>query len=70
MSEHQLDDRSLYADEYGTSLHGVCSHCQRTVDNHNQHHRVTSIIRGGKGVECVLRGDITYQQACPMGTKR
>lgn len=49
------------------SLSGRCSHCQRSVDNHDELHRVTSIVRGGRGVECVLRGDIDPHEARPLG---
>ncbi|MES1975843.1 MAG: hypothetical protein V4472_25575 [Pseudomonadota bacterium] len=51
----------------GVSLDGFCSHCRRNVDNYDDLHRVTSIVRGGRGVECCLRGDIVPQQAAPLG---
>jgi hypothetical protein len=40
-------------------LGGVCGHCQRQVNNadHDGIHRVTPILKGGRGVECKLRGD-------------
>ena len=52
----------------GVSLYGTCSRCMRRVDNYDPNHRVTSIVRGGRGVECVLRGDITAEEAWPLRT--
>lgn len=60
-------DRSLLVDADDRSLHGLCGHCQRRVDNHDEMHRVSAILRGGRGVECVLRGDIRYADARPLG---
>lgn len=60
-------DRSLFVDDAGVSLDGRCGHCHRPVDNHDELHRVSSIIRGGRGVECVLRGDIGHADAMPLG---
>ncbi len=61
-------DRSLLVyDDADVSLSGRCSHCQRSVDNHDELHRVSSIARGGRGVECVLRGDIEFHEARPLG---
>lgn len=54
----------------GDSLNGSCSHCQRNVDNHDEAHRVSSILRGGKGVECAIRGDIDWYLARPLGAYR
>lgn len=59
-----------FIDESGESLYGRCGWCSRSVDNHDELHRVTSIVRGGRGVECVLRGDITSAEAQPLGWKR
>lgn len=56
----------LLLDENGASLYGSCSHCQRRVDNRDDLHRVTSIMRGGRGVECVLRGDIEAHEGGPL----
>jgi len=56
-------DQYLYGDG---SLEGRCGHCQRRVDNYDDLHRVTSIMRGGKGVECALRGDILPHEAAPL----
>lgn len=56
-------------DDEGRSLHGSCSHCGMTVDNHEPNHRVTPILRGGRGVECVLRGDIHPMDAMPLGPR-
>lgn len=53
----------------GESLWGRCGHCQRRVDNHDELHRVSEIMRGGLGVECVLRGDIEPRDAMPLGRK-
>ena len=53
----------------GESYYGSCSHCQRRVDNYDEAHRVTSIVQGGRGVECVLRGDIPYNLAQPLGRR-
>jgi hypothetical protein len=61
------EELALLVDDEGASLAGSCSHCQRRVDNHDEHHRVTSIVRGGRGVECVLRGDIRPGEAMPLG---
>lgn len=63
-------DRGLLVDAGGVSLYGSCSHCQRRVDNHDDLHRVTPIMRGGRGVECVLRGDIAPNEAAPLGRGR
>ena len=60
----------LAVDDDGNSLRGRCSYCQRSVDNHDELHRVTAIMRGGWGVECVLRGDIEPTQAQPLGSPR
>lgn len=60
----------LLTDDDGHTLYGWCSHCQRAVDNHDELHRVTAILRGGKGVECVLRGDIRHPDAMPMGRRQ
>jgi hypothetical protein len=57
----------LFLDDDGHSLYGSCSHCRRRVDNHDDLHRVSAIMRGGRGVECVLRGDITGPQAQLLG---
>lgn len=51
---------------YGETLYGLCGHCLRVVDNYDRDHRVTSIVRGGRGVECVLRGDITRAEGGPL----
>lgn len=53
----------------GQSLAGRCGHCGILVDNHDPNHRVSSIMRGGRGVECVLRGDIRIDQAQPLGPR-
>lgn len=60
----------LLVGDGGKSLYGSCSHCRRTVDNHDDNHRVTSIMRGGRGVECVLRGDILPHDAKPLGSRQ
>lgn len=60
-------DRALLIDGNGRSLHGRCGHCQRRVDNHDELHRVSAILQGGRGVECVLRGDIVHSDAMPLG---
>lgn len=55
-------------DEYhwnGALLRGLCGHCQIHVDSTDPNHRVTSIVRGGRGVECVLRGDIDPSEGGP-----
>jgi hypothetical protein len=61
--------REVLIDDDGSSLYGSCSHCARRVDNHDEHHRVSAIMQGGRGVECVLRGDIASQQAMPLGRR-
>lgn len=53
----------------GQSLYGFCSHCRRNVDNHDEAHRVTPIMDGGRGVECTLRGDIHGFEAQPLGRR-
>lgn len=63
-------DKSEFVDSDGESLYGKCSHCQRAVDNYDELHRVTSTMRGGRGVECVMRGDIDASQARPLGLRR
>lgn len=63
----------MSADEFmfmGETMTGRCGHCQRSVDNYDDLHRITSIMRGGRGVECVLRGDIDPQEAAPLGHRR
>lgn len=50
----------------GTPLRGLCGHCQIQVDSTDPNHRVTSIVRGGRGVECVLRGDIRPIEGGPL----
>ncbi len=62
-----MTPRYLFVDDHGKSLWGTCGHCQRRVDNYDDLHRVTPIMRGGRGVECVLRGDITPDLAKPLG---
>ncbi len=56
-----------FMDEDGRSLYGRCGHCGITVDNFDGNHRITPILRGGRGVECVLRGDIEPREAAPLG---
>lgn len=60
-------DPALLTNGGGRSMHGSCPHCNRMVDNHDELHRVSSVVRGGRGVECVLRGDITPGEAQPLG---
>ena len=50
----------------GEPLRGLCGHCGIEVDSLDPNHRVTSIVRGGRGIECVLRGDIHSSQAGPL----
>lgn len=45
---------------------GRCGYCNRMVDNYDDLHLVTSILDGGRGVECVLRGDIEPKDAGPF----
>lgn len=54
-------DRELMLWE-GKPLAGCCGHCRRLVDSSDPDHRVTAIMRGGHGVECVLRGDIEPEE--------
>lgn len=58
-----------YTDTDGDTLWGHCGFCGIEVDNYDANHRVTSVMRGGKGVECVLRGDITPSDARPLGRR-
>lgn len=59
------EDRSQFL--WGVlSLNGRCGHCNMVVDNYNPNHRVTSLMRGGKGVECVFRGDIDPKDGGPL----
>lgn len=67
MRAPDLDPALLVDEDDGTSLYGRCGHCSINVDNHDPNHRVSAILRGGRGVECVLRGDIEADQAQPMG---
>lgn len=50
-------------------LRGLCGYCGVSVDSRDPNHRVTSIVRGGRGVECVLRGDISADQGGPLGRR-
>lgn len=59
------DDRDQYLWN-GEPLSGLCGHCGIHVDSTDPNHRVTSIVRGGRGVECVLRGDIHPRHAGPL----
>lgn len=54
----------------GGSAYGRCGHCEMTVDNHTPNHRVSFILKGGRGVECALRGDIEAHEGAPLGIKR
>lgn len=67
MSDGDQMERSLLVDEDGRSLYGRCGTCHRRVDNHDPAHRVSSIMRGGRGVECAERGDIPWSAAMPLG---
>lgn len=51
-------------------MHGSCGHCGVTVDNREPNHLVTPIMDGGRGVECVLRGDIHPMHAGPLRGQR
>lgn len=46
----------------GAPLKGRCGHCNRSVDSTDPNHRVTSIVVGGRGVECVLAGEIPPEE--------
>lgn len=59
----------ILVDDDGRSLYGRCGYCGVTVDNYDPNHRVTPILRGGRGVECVLRGGITRRDAAPLCKK-
>jgi hypothetical protein len=52
----------------GDSAYGTCGYCEMRVDNFTPNHRVSFILKGGRGVECVLRGDIEISEAQPLGT--
>lgn len=54
----------------GSSMSGWCGHCGSTVDNFDPYHRVTPVFSGGRGVECVSRGDITPSLAAPLAHLR
>lgn len=62
MSAPDLDPDLLVDLDTGDTLAGLCGHCGITVDSTDPNHRVSSIVRGGRGVECVLRGDIAPWQ--------
>ena len=62
----QVMAREQFLDDEGESLEGRCGWCNRNVDNFTDGHRVTSIVRGGRGVECYDRGDIHGGQAAPL----
>lgn len=47
-------------------LRGLCGHCNAMVDSLDPNHRVTSIVDGGAGVQCVLRGDIPPADGGPL----
>jgi hypothetical protein len=56
-------------DEYhwnGLPLRGLCRFCGVIIDNTDPNHRITSILAGGRGVECVLRGDIDPSEGGPI----
>jgi hypothetical protein len=57
--------RDDYRQWNGELLRGRCGHCQIHVDSTDPNHRVTSIVHGGRGVECVLRGDIDPSEGGP-----
>lgn len=65
--------RTAYvADDFlwnGEPMRGLCGHCQVRVDSFDANHRVTSIVRGGRGVECVLRGDIAPALGGPLNKR-
>lgn len=63
-------NRDLLVNEHGASLVGRCGHCGISVDNTDDNHRVSSILRGGRGVECVLRGDLHVSDAAPLRVVR
>jgi len=52
-SERWLDKLA----EANADAFGSCGHCQLIVTNDDPNHRVTPILKGGRGVECKLRGD-------------
>lgn len=54
---------SLYDVLARPDLFGTCGRCQRVVDNRDPQHRVTSIVEGGRGVECELRGDFRWNRS-------
>lgn len=58
--------RELLVDKHDAPLHGSCGFCQRMVDSTDAMHRVSAIILGGRGVECVLRGDILPHMGGPL----
>jgi hypothetical protein len=63
------DNPSVDRDDFlwdGVPMSGLCGHCQIHVDSYDPNHRVTSIMRGGRGVECVLRGDIPAAAGGPL----
>lgn len=65
-----VDGTTIFVDEDGESFYGRCGHCRLRVDNFDANHRVTSIMRGGRGVDCVLRGDIEPWEAGPLRRTR
>lgn len=69
LTEKIAEDPDTFLIWDGASNWGSCSHCRRTVDNHDDSHRVTSIMAGGRGVECVARGDIQPHEAAPLGRR-
>ena len=52
----------------GKPMRGLCGYCGVDVDTFEKYHRVTSVVRGGRGVECVHRGDIEPSEGGPMQT--
>ncbi|MFP5327754.1 MAG: hypothetical protein ACLGHT_09770 [Acidimicrobiia bacterium] len=55
----------------GEPLRGLCGHCGIHVDSTDPNHKVTSVVAGGRGVECVLRGDIHPSEGGLLrGTRR
>lgn len=63
---NEVIPRDLLVGEGDVPLRGSCGYCHRMVDSTNPSHRVSAILMGGRGVECVLRGDLPAHLAGPL----
>jgi hypothetical protein len=62
--------RKTFDVETLVEMRWLCGFCQCQVDNRDPGHLVTPILQGGRGVECVLRGDLDWAEAGPLRSIR